>query len=54
MKKKKKINKIIKKKTSEAPVVRAECKTPKEMRLANACCRYLELAQELKVEEVRR
>ncbi len=31
-----------------------ECKTPKEMRLANACCRYLELAQELKVEEVRR
>jgi len=31
-----------------------ECKTPKEMRLANACCRYLELAHELKVEGVRR
>jgi uncharacterized protein len=31
-----------------------ECNTPKEMQLANACCRYLELAQELNVEEVRR
>jgi predicted RecB family nuclease len=31
-----------------------ECKTPREMRLANACCRYLELAQELKMEDLRR
>jgi len=31
-----------------------ECQTPRQMQLANACCRYLELAQELKVEEVRR
>jgi predicted RecB family nuclease len=30
-----------------------ECKTPREMRLANACCRYLELAQELPIEALR-
>jgi len=29
-----------------------ECKTPEQMRLANACCRYFELAQELPVEEI--
>ena len=31
-----------------------ECKTPREMQLANACCRYLELARELPIEDVRR
>ncbi len=36
------------------PLFEPECQTPRQMRLANACCRYLELAQELKVEEVRR
>jgi len=30
-----------------------ECKTPREMQLANAFCRYLELAQELPIEELR-
>jgi uncharacterized protein len=27
-----------------------ECQTPRQMRLANACCRYLELAQDLSLE----
>src|SRR3989454_1306499 len=27
-----------------------ECQTPRQMKLANACCRYLELAQELPIE----
>jgi len=31
-----------------------ECQTPRQMQLANACCRYLELAQELPIEELRR
>jgi superfamily I DNA and/or RNA helicase len=30
-----------------------ECQTPRQMQLANACCRYLELVRELKIEEVR-
>jgi len=30
-----------------------ECQTPSQMQPANACCRDLELAQELKIEEVR-
>jgi uncharacterized protein len=25
-----------------------ECQTPRQMQLANACCRYLELARELR------
>jgi len=29
-----------------------ECQTPRQMQLANACCRYLELAQELRLEEL--
>jgi hypothetical protein len=31
-----------------------ECQTPRQMQLANACCRYLELAQELRTEDFRR
>ncbi|HKY32502.1 MAG TPA: TM0106 family RecB-like putative nuclease [Candidatus Polarisedimenticolia bacterium] len=31
-----------------------ECQTPRQMQLANACCRYLELARELPAEEPRR
>jgi predicted RecB family nuclease len=31
-----------------------ECQTPRQMQLANACCRYLELAHELPIEELRR
>jgi uncharacterized protein len=30
-----------------------ECQTPRQMQLANACCRYLELAQELRLEDLR-
>ena len=31
-----------------------ECHTPRQMQLANAFCRYLELAQELSIEDLRR
>jgi hypothetical protein len=30
-----------------------DCRTPAQMRLANACCRYLELAREVRIEELR-
>jgi uncharacterized protein len=30
-----------------------ECQTPRQMQLANACCRYLELAKELPIEDLR-